>query len=49
MNVASAFAPRAATVHAEHDERDTRLHGRWLILARMLWLAIFLLTPQLIP
>jgi hypothetical protein len=44
MNVASASAPRAATVHAEHDERDTRLHGRWLILARMLWLAIFLLT-----
>jgi hypothetical protein len=27
-----------------NSETDTRLHGRLLVLARMLWLAIFILT-----
>src|SRR6266851_6882556 len=26
------------------SQGDTRLHGHWLFLARMLWLAIFILT-----
>ncbi len=44
MNVTSASTPMLPTVRDEHDEHDTRLQGRWLILAWMLWLAIFLLT-----
>ncbi len=27
----------------QQSQKDTRLHGRWLIFARVLWLAIFLL------
>src|SRR5690242_20075775 len=37
--------PVPATLVAEwQDTAAVRLHGPWLILARMLWLAIFLLT-----
>ena len=39
MNVSEAVASPDFT-----GETDTRLHGHWLVLARMLWLAIFLLT-----
>lgn len=30
--------------HEQHHEADARLYGRWLVLARMLWIAIFTLT-----
>jgi hypothetical protein len=37
--------PTQATMGArQHDEAARRLHGHWLLLARMVWLAIFVLT-----
>src|SRR5260370_17577142 len=43
MNLPSA--PREAIVSTDRQSQgDTRLHGHWLVLARMLWLAIFILT-----
>ncbi|HCF87053.1 MAG TPA: hypothetical protein DEV72_17860 [Ktedonobacter sp.] len=36
---------RQTTVNREqHQEADTRLHGHWLLLARFVWIAIFVLT-----
>src|SRR5947209_6567301 len=38
-------APGEASVStAKQRQGDTRLHGHWLVLARMLWVAIFVLT-----
>jgi hypothetical protein len=38
-------AARQTTVSREgHDEAHTLLHGHWLLLARMLWIAMFVLT-----
>src|SRR5260221_8062529 len=43
MNLPSA--PREARVSTDRQSKgDTRLHGHWLVLARMLWIAIFILT-----
>src|SRR5438132_12671924 len=43
MNLPSA--PIEASVSTDRQSKgDTRLHGHWLILARMLWIAIFILT-----
>jgi hypothetical protein len=43
MNLPSA--PGEAIVSTDRQSQgDTRLHGHWLILARMLWIAIFILT-----
>jgi len=43
MNLPSA--PIEARVSTDRQSQgDTRLHGHWLVLARMLWLAIFILT-----
>src|SRR5258708_13524055 len=43
MNLPSA--PREAIVSTDRQSQgDTRLHGHWLVLARMLWIAIFALT-----
>src|SRR5256885_8059121 len=43
MNLPSA--PIEASVSTDRQSKgDIRLHGPWLILARMLWLAIFVLT-----
>ena len=43
MNLPSA--PLGAIVSTDRQSQgDTRLHGRWLVLARMLWIAIFVLT-----
>src|SRR6266699_4474180 len=43
MNLPSA--PIEARVSTDRQSKgDTRLHGHWLILARMLWIAIFILT-----
>src|SRR5258707_14316329 len=43
MNLPSA--PREAIVSTDRQSQgDTRLHGHWLVLARMLWIAIFILT-----
>src|SRR5712692_1522334 len=43
MNLLSA--PREARVGTDRQSQgDTRLHGHWLILARMVWIAIFVLT-----
>jgi signal transduction histidine kinase len=40
--------PSASTRTGVHSDQSsisgTRLHGRWLLLARMLWIAIFILT-----
>jgi DNA-binding CsgD family transcriptional regulator len=40
--------PSTSTLTGMHADQPgaggTRLHGRWLILARMLWIAIFVLT-----
>jgi hypothetical protein len=30
--------------HERHHETDTRLHGRWLLLARIVWFALVILT-----
>ena len=30
--------------HERHPETDTRLHGRWLLLARIIWFALVALT-----
>ena len=35
---------QATMVAGQHDEAARRLRGHWLLLARMLWLAIFVLT-----
>ncbi len=38
-------AARQTTVSREqYDEANTRLHGHWLLLARIVWIAIFVLT-----
>ena len=37
-------AAKQATVNYDRREADTRLHGYWLVFARMIWLAIFILT-----
>ncbi len=38
-------AARQTTVSRErHDEANTRLHRHWLLLARIVWIAIFVLT-----
>src|SRR5258708_25687123 len=43
MNLPSA--PLGAIVSTDRQSKgDTRLHGRWLVLARMLWIASFILT-----
>src|SRR5260221_5307585 len=43
MNLPSA--PLGAIVSTDgQSQGDTRLHGHWLVLARMLWIAIFALT-----
>ncbi len=43
MNLPSA--PGEASVNSDRQSKgETRLHGHWLILARMLWIAIFILT-----
>src|SRR6266436_7738145 len=43
MNLPSA--PREAIVSTDRQSQgDTLLHGHWLVLARMLWIAIFALT-----
>src|SRR6266446_8581016 len=43
MNLPSA--PLEARVRIDRQSQgDTRLHGHWLVLARMLWIAIFVLT-----
>jgi hypothetical protein len=43
MNLPSA--PLEARVRTDTQSKgDTRLHGYWLVLARMLWIAIFILT-----
>src|SRR6266566_4421975 len=43
MNLPSA--PIEARVSTDRQSQgDTRLHGHWLVLARMLWLAIFILS-----
>src|SRR6266851_5226236 len=43
MNLPSA--PLGAIVSTDRQSQgDTRLHGHWLVLARMLWIAIFVLT-----
>jgi len=41
----SCIAPIEVHVSTDRQSQgDTRLHGPWLVLARMLWLAIFVLT-----
>src|SRR6266446_3405972 len=43
MNLPSAL--REGRVSTDRQSQgDTRLHGHWLVLARMLWIAIFILT-----
>src|SRR6266436_5666104 len=43
MNLPSA--PLEARVRIDRQSQgDTRLHGRWLVLARIVWIAIFVLT-----
>src|SRR5215471_8938213 len=37
-------ARRTTVNHERHVEADTRLHGRWLLLARIVWLALVILT-----
>src|SRR5436305_1487669 len=43
MNRLPALA-HTAERYEPRSETETRLHGHWLVLARLLWLAIFLLT-----
>ena len=43
MNLHHA-ATHIQSSHEQHHEADTHLYGRWLVLARMLWIAIFTLT-----
>jgi len=43
MNLHDA-ATQITSSHEQHHEADTRLHGRWLLLARMIWLALVVLT-----
>jgi len=37
-------ARQTSVSREQHEEANTRLHGHWLILARMAWIAIFILT-----
>ena len=43
MNLHHA-ATHITSSHEQHHEADTRLHGRWLLLARIVWLALVALT-----
>ncbi len=43
MNLHHA-ATHITSSHEQHHEADTRLHGRWLLLARMVWFALVALT-----
>lgn len=36
-------ASNRALISLLHTEPDTRLHGRWLVLTRVAWLAVFTL------
>jgi hypothetical protein len=36
-------ASNGALISSLHSEPDTRLHGRWLVLTRVAWLAVFIL------
>jgi signal transduction histidine kinase len=45
MRMRLSFIPTLTGTHAEQPGiGSTPLHGRWLVLARMLWIAIFVLT-----
>src|SRR5260370_30580416 len=37
-------ATQITSSHERHHEADTRLHGRWLLLARIVWFALVALT-----
>jgi hypothetical protein len=42
------YAPaETALKHEGHDESDSRLHGRWLLLARVIWGVMFVLVLTL--
>ncbi len=43
MNLHPAATHRPLSQERYH-EADTRLHGRWLLLARMIWLTLVVLT-----
>src|SRR3989442_907424 len=43
MNLHHA-ATHITSSHERHHEADTRLHGRWLLLARIVWFALVALT-----
>jgi hypothetical protein len=43
MNLQHAATPITAS-HERQHEADTRLHGRWLLLARIAWFALVILT-----
>ena len=43
MNLHHA-ATQITSSHERHHEADTRLHGRWLLLARIVWFALVALT-----
>ena len=43
MNLHHA-ATQITSSHEQHHEADTRLHGRWLLLARIVWFALVALT-----
>src|SRR5690348_9988603 len=42
-NMSALPASNGALIASLHSEPDTRLHGRWLVLARVAWLAAFTL------
>src|SRR5947209_5980315 len=43
MNLHHA-ATQITSSHERHHEADTQLHGRWLLLARIVWVALVALT-----
>ena len=46
MNLHHAATPITSS-HAGHHEAETQLHGRWLLLARIVWFALVALTLSL--
>ena len=45
MNLYHA-ATHITSNHEQHHEADTRLHGRWLLLARIVWFTLVALIPR---
>jgi hypothetical protein len=47
MNLSSTSSTRGAMDAQPSDEADTRLRGRWLLLARIVWVVIAVLAMGL--